>query len=193
MAIKKKSKKKSQSVPRLRARKESVWPGKRNVMFRPERSSYVRRTAQAESCVFCDALVHGICFESLVLFQNDHAMLMLNKFPYNSGHLLVLPKRHNGDFTLMTDQELRDVNRLMKLGIEALKKVYQPGGFNIGLNLGAVSGAGIPEHLHWHIIPRWYGDANFYPLIAETKVVIETLEQTYTKLFPMVSKIREGV
>ena len=161
------------------------WPVTRNVMFRPERMKYVRRLIRPEGCVFCHALKEGVKPDSLVLCENEQAMLMLNKFPYNSGHLLVLPKRHNGEFTEMTDSEMRDVNALMKLGVEVLNEAYRPGGFNMGLNLGSVAGAGIPEHLHWHILPRWAGDANFYPLIAETKVVIETLEQTYERLAPL--------
>lgn len=162
------------------------WPVTRNVMFRPERMRYVRRLIRPDGCVFCHALKEGVKPESLVLCENEQAMLMLNKFPYNSGHLLVLPKRHNGEFTELTDSEMRDVNALMKLGVEILTEAYRPGGFNMGLNLGAVAGAGIPEHLHWHILPRWSGDANFYPLIAETKVVIETLEQTYERLAPLI-------
>ena len=162
------------------------WPVTRNVMFRPERMKYVRRLIRPEGCVFCHALKEGVKPESLVLCENGQAMLMLNKFPYNSGHLLVLPKRHNGEFTELTDSEMRDVNALMKIGVEILNEAYRPGGFNMGLNLGSVAGAGIPEHLHWHILPRWAGDANFYPLIAEIKVVIETLEQTYGRLAPLI-------
>ncbi len=169
-----------------RKKTKPEWPVTRNVMFRPERMKYVRRLIRPEGCVFCHALKEGVKPDSLVLCENGQAMLMLNKFPYNSGHLLVLPKRHSGEFTEMTDSEMRDVNELMKIGVEVLTEAYRPGGFNMGLNLGSVAGAGIPEHLHWHILPRWAGDANFYPLIAETKVVIETLEQTYERLVPLI-------
>lgn len=170
-----------------KSRKSSApeWPVTRNVMFRPERKNYVRRLIRSEGCVFCHALDLGLKSESLVLGVHGEAMMMLNKYPYNSGHILVLPKRHCGDFTDLTAEEFRDINRLLKLAIEVLGEVYRPGGFNIGLNLGSVAGAGIPEHLHWHLLPRWPGDANFYPLIAETKVVIETLEQTYERLVPL--------
>ena len=161
------------------------WPVTRNVMFRPERKNYVRRLIRSEGCVFCHAFDHGVKAESLVLCAHGEAMMMLNKYPYNSGHILVLPKRHCGDFTDLTEDEFRDINKLLKVAVEVLAEVYRPGGFNMGLNLGAVAGAGIPEHLHWHVLPRWPGDANFYPLIAETKVVIETLEQTYERLVPL--------
>lgn len=175
------------SKKKRKSRKASApsWPVTRNVMFRPERMKYVRRLIRPDGCVFCHALTEGVKTESLVLCQNEQAMLMLNKFPYNSGHLLVLPKRHGGEFTELTGAEMQDVHALMKVGIEILTEAYRPGGFNMGLNLGSVAGAGIPEHLHWHILPRWAGDANFYPLIAETKVVIETLEQTYSRLRPL--------
>lgn len=175
------------SKKKRKSRKSSApkWPVTRNVMFRPERMKYVRRLIRPEGCVFCHALTEGVKPESLVLCQNEQAMLMLNKFPYNSGHLLVLPKRHGGEFTELTEAEMQDVHALMKIGVEILTEAYRPGGFNMGLNLGSVAGAGIPEHLHWHILPRWAGDANFYPLIAETKVVIETLEQTYSRLRPL--------
>ena len=161
------------------------WPVTRNVMFRPDRKNYVRRLIRSEGCVFCHAFDIGAKAESLVLCIHGEAVMMLNKYPYNSGHILVLPKRHCGDFTDLTAEESSDIQKLLKVAVKVLGEVYRPGGFNMGLNLGSVAGAGIPEHLHWHVLPRWAGDANFYPLIAETKVVIETLEQTYERLVPL--------
>ena len=110
-------------------------------------------------------------------------MVVLNKFPYNSGHLLVLPQRHCGDLLSLSDEEFFDLQKTVRLSMGALQEVYAPGGINLGLNHGAVAGAGIPEHIHYHLIPRWAGDLNFFPLIAETKVVVESLEQTYEKLW----------
>lgn len=109
-------------------------------------------------------------------------MIVLNKFPYNSGHLLVIPQRHEGDLVKFSDAEFKDLHHTLKLAVEALQQVYQPGGMNVGLNMGAVAGAGIPEHLHYHVIPRWSGDLNFFPLVAETKTVIESLEMTFDRL-----------
>lgn len=109
-------------------------------------------------------------------------MVVLNKFPYNSGHLLILPRRHCGDLLALPKSEYEDLCHLMRETMTALQDIYQPGGMNLGLNHGATAGAGIPEHLHFHMIPRWAGDLNFFPLIAETKVVIETLEQTWDRL-----------
>lgn len=109
-------------------------------------------------------------------------MVVLNKFPYNSGHLLVLPRRHCGDLQKLSAEESADLWRVLNLTMEVLQSVYQPGGLNVGLNHGAVAGAGIPDHLHFHVIPRWAGDLNFFPLIAETKVVVESLEQSWDRL-----------
>ena len=116
-------------------------------------------------------------------------MVVLNKYPYNSGHVLVLPLRHCGDMLALSDAEYMDLQNTIRLTVKGLKEIYEPGGFNIGLNHGAVAGAGIPEHLHYHIIPRWAGDLNFFPLIAETKVLVESLEQTYEKILGYFKKI----
>ena len=130
------------------------------------------------------AVAAGPSPESLLIYQGKHAIVMLNKFPYNNAHLLVLPLRHCGDFLQLTPDEHREIAECMRRSIAAISDAYKPAGFNCGLNLGAASGAGIPEHLHYHIIPRWVGDTNFFPIIANTKVVVETLEQTYERLLP---------
>lgn len=153
-------------------------------MERPDRYRYVRKLIKPEGCVFCSALKAGVGLESLVLHREKLAMVVLNKFPYNSGHLLVLPTRHCGDLTLLSQEEYTALSQLLRRTVDALQKSYDCPGLNVGLNHGAVAGAGIPEHLHWHVIPRWQGDTNFFPLIAETKVLAETVEQTYNRLRP---------
>jgi ATP adenylyltransferase len=167
---------------------KDVWPLERDVLFRPDRFKYVRKLVKPEGCVFCFAAKAGVSFESLCLYQTRHSMVVLNKFPYNSGHILVLPKKHKGDFLALTDQESEDLHRTLRKSVRALQKVYQPGGMNVGLNLGAVAGAGIPEHLHYHLIPRWAGDLNFFPLVAETKTVIESLETSFGRLLEYFEK-----
>jgi ATP adenylyltransferase len=159
----------------------------RQVMFRPDRLKYVRKLVRPEGCVFCTARESGVSPKTLVVAVQGEAMIVMNKYPYNAGHLLVLPRRHVGKFEDLTLKEAEDIFRLQQKALHALEDLYSPGGFNMGLNLGASAGAGIPDHLHWHLIPRWSGDANFFPLIAETKVVIETLEQTYERLVPYFS------
>lgn len=108
-------------------------------------------------------------------------MLVMNKFPYNSGHVLVIPKRHCGDIIELNEEEYADLSRLLKRTIQMVKDIYECQGLNVGMNLGEVAGAGIPGHFHWHVIPRWHGDTNFFPLVAETKVIPESVEQSYER------------
>ena len=184
---KKLKKKKASTISEVElARKirEEVWPVERAVLFRPERLKYVRKLIQPKGCVFCQAVAAGISQESLLLYSGKNAIIIMNKYPYNNGHLLVLPKRHCGDFLQLTSAEHSEINDCLTKAIEALTEAYGPSGFNVGLNLGLASGAGIPEHLHYHVVPRWTGDTNFFALIADTKVVVETLEQSYQRLLP---------
>lgn len=164
--------------------KASSWPNERQILFKPERLKYVRKVDKPKGCVFCAAVEKGVGSKSLLLFDGKHAIVILNKYPYNNGHALVLPRRHCGDFLELNPNEQLEINRCLKQVIHALGETYSPAGFNVGLNLGSAAGAGIPEHLHYHVIPRWRGDTNFFPLIAETKVVVETLEQTFDRLIP---------
>ncbi len=160
---------------------DEVWPQERDYITRPDRLKYLRRVVKPNDteCVFCLAEKKGPSLESLCVYQTQHSMLVLNKYPYNSGHALVLPRRHEGDLTKLSDDEYLDLNLLLRKTVSAVKSIYNCAGLNVGLNHGKVAGAGIPDHLHWHIIPRWSGDTNFFPLIAETKLVPEELEQTY--------------
>jgi ATP adenylyltransferase len=161
---------------------EEIWPLERDVLFRPDRFKYVRKLIKPEGCVFCHAAKEKPSFETLCIYKSKHSMIVLNKFPYNSGHLLAIPLRHIGNPLDLTEEEYRDLHETLKEALKALEQVYQPGGINVGLNLGAVAGAGIPDHMHYHIIPRWSGDLNFFPLVAETKAVVESLEMTFDRL-----------
>lgn len=167
---------------------QQVWPLERDVLFRPDRMKYVRKLIKPEGCVFCRAAKENISLETLCVFKSEHSMILLNKFPYNSGHLLVLPLRHCGDMLKLSEAEFRDLQDTVRLAMKTVNEAYKPGGINIGLNHGAVAGAGIPEHMHYHLVPRWAGDLNFFPLIAETKVLVESLEQTYEKLWGILRK-----
>lgn len=183
-----KVRKKTTGLTKKRPKKRPIdektdFPKLKSVLFKPERLKYVRKLVRAETCVFCDAFQGGTDAEkTLFLGQNTHAMAILNKYPYNTGHLLVLPKRHVGDFRELSKDELVDMQLLLQKAITTMTEVYTPSGFNVGLNLGAAAGAGIPEHMHWHLVPRWLGDTNFFPLIADTKVVVETLESSFERL-----------
>ncbi len=168
---------------------EQIWPLENNVMCRPDRIKYVRRLVQPKDCVFCVAQQKRPSPKSLLLFENKYAMAILNRYPYNTGHLLVLPVRHVGEMSKMKVSEYRAVMDLLRKSVEILQMEYKCEGLNVGINLGRVAGAGIPEHLHIHVIPRWYGDTNFFPLIAQTKTVVETIEQTYKRLLPYFKKL----
>jgi ATP adenylyltransferase len=136
-----------------------------------------------DACVFCHQLEEGDG-GSRILAKSELAFVTLAKYPYNPGHLLVLPVRHTGDLEDLTAPESAEILRLLGRGVHALEEESDPHGFNIGLNLGRVAGAGIPDHLHWHVVPRWGGDTNFMPVIAETRVLPELLDDTYRRLAP---------
>ncbi len=172
-----------------------IWPQERDFVERPERYRYVRKLLpQTDQCVFCDAQKKGANAETLVLVKDKLAMVVMNKYPYNTGHILVLPVEHQGEFTELSDSVSNAIMKWMKVCTTILRKELNCQGFNMGLNLGQVAGAGIPGHLHWHIVPRWGGDTNFFPLIADTKALPETVEQTYSRLKPhFTSKKGAGV
>jgi ATP adenylyltransferase len=150
----------------------------KNVLFKPDRYKYIKKQTKTEGCVFCLS-ARKLSFETLCVYKSKHSMIVLNKFPYNSGHVLVLPQQHCGDMFKLSDEQYLDFMETLRKASKAVVDIYGPSAFNMGMNHGAWAGAGIPEHLHFHVIPRWAGDLNFFPLIAQTKVVIETLEQTY--------------
>lgn len=159
-----------------------IWPQERDLMIRPDRYKYVRKLVKPKGCVFCACAKKEPSEESLTLVKSKYSMVVLNKFPYNNGHLLVIPQRHCGDLTQLSEAEYSDLMGLLRKAMKVIGKAYGCEGMNVGLNHGAVAGAGIPEHVHWHVVPRWFGDVNFFPLIAETKVVVESLESSYHRL-----------
>jgi len=134
-------------------------------------------------CVFC-ALLEDPSGGDRLLARTELAFVTLAKYPYNPGHLLVLPTRHVAELEELSAEESADVSALLKRGIEALRAESDPHGFNVGLNLGRVAGAGIPGHLHWHLVPRWGGDTNFMPVVGETRVLPQLLSETYERLRP---------
>lgn len=167
------------------------WPFGRNILFRPDRMKYVRKLVVDDGCVFCLSASRPEDFETLCVYKTNFSQIVLNKYPYNNGHLLVLPLRHVGKMWEMTADEKKDLFEVVDFGFEILHQVYNPNGINMGMNHGLSSGAGIPDHLHVHIIPRWSGDVNFFPLIAETKVVIESLDQSYSKIRSYIEKVKK--
>jgi ATP adenylyltransferase len=145
--------------------------------------SYVSTAGSVETaCVFCAALAAGDDRRALILHRGTHAFLILNTFPYASGHLMAVITRHVGTMEAATVEELAEAMTLVRSAARALDAAYHPDGFNVGLNQGRVAGAGVLGHLHIHLVPRWNGDTNFMPVIGETRVLPESLETTYDRL-----------
>lgn len=153
-------------------------------LWAPWRMEYIGQAREGEDqgCLFCEKPKEGDDEKALIVARSELSFAMLNRYPYNSGHLMVAPFRHVGELEEVEDDESLDMQRLMQRCVKALKEAMQPDGFNIGMNLGVVAGAGIPDHLHWHIVPRWTGDTNFMPVIAQAKVLPEDLTRVNHRL-----------
>lgn len=134
-----------------------------------------------KGCFLCQKPSQRKDEKNLILHQGEHAFVMMNRFPYTNGHLMVVPRRHCLEMEQLSDEEGEELFHLLQISVRVLRTSLCPQGFNIGLNLGKVSGAG-EEHLHFHIVPRWAGDTNFMPVLTETKVIPESLQDTYRKL-----------
>jgi ATP adenylyltransferase len=150
-------------------------------LWAPWRLEYIQTADEQDGCIFCLA-ADGEDEDRLVVHRGDSALVVLNKFPYSSGHLMVAPRRHVGEFGALDDAETLEVHRLAAQGIAALGEVYEPAGFNLGWNLGRIAGAGIVDHVHLHVVPRWAGDTNFMPVLADVKVLPEHLLETRRRL-----------
>ena len=150
-------------------------------MWAPWRLEYVQNADAIEGCVFCTAAA-GDDEEQLVVHRGERAFVLLNKFPYSSVHLLVAPYRHGANFGDLDEDEAAEVHRLASQGLDSLGAVYGPDGFNLGWNVGRIAGAGIVDHGHLHVVPRWSGDTNFMPVLADVRVLPEHLIATRSKL-----------
>lgn len=158
------------------------------IKFTPWRMHYIQGTdKQHETCVLCDLHESQPSEDrkNLVLFRGETCYVVLNLFPYNTGHLMVVPYTHTADIVGLEEVIAQELFALTRACVANLRTAYNPHGFNTGMNLGRIAGAGIDEHLHMHILPRWSGDSNFMPLIGGTKLVPESLEDTYDKLYPL--------
>jgi ATP adenylyltransferase len=153
-------------------------------LWAPWRMEYIdsARDEEETGCLFCEKPNEGDDEKALILARQEKSFAMLNKYPYNSGHLMVAPFRHVGQLEDLEDEEALDMQKLLRRSIKALKEAMQPDGFNLGMNLGRVAGAGVPDHLHWHVVPRWSGDTNFMPIIGAAKVLPQALESTSMEL-----------
>jgi len=153
-------------------------------LWAPWRMKYIESAAQdAEAgCFLCMNPTQEDSPENLILHRGKFCFVIMNLYPYNNGHLMIAPYRHVGDFQELTMEEIAEAGQLSKRCLQALDDTMHPHGYNIGLNLGRVAGAGVADHLHLHIVPRWSGDTNFMPVIADTKVVSESLAESWKRL-----------
>jgi ATP adenylyltransferase len=135
-----------------------------------------------KGCIFCKRAEDNRDEENLILLRGKTHFVIMNKYPYNNGHLMVVPYRHTADFEGLSTAESLEMMELMSKCISVLQKTMNPDGFNVGMNLGRIAGAGIDDHLHFHVVPRWAADTNFMPIIGETKVISEALSETWRKL-----------
>ena len=150
-------------------------------LWAPWRLEYVQSAEEQTGCVFCDATAGGD-EERLVVHRGQRAFVLLNKFPYASGHLMVAPYTHAGRLGDLSDDEALEVHRLASAALDVLAEAMHPQGYNLGWNLGRVAGAGVVDHVHLHVVPRWAGDTNFMPVLADVKVIPEALADTRAKL-----------
>ena len=150
-------------------------------LWAPWRIKYIQME-KPEGCILCDKPGESTDALNYILYRGDKNFIIMNSFPYNSGHLMVAPYRHVASLEELTDAELHEHFEIVRQSIKVLRQTYSPNGFNIGMNMGKVAGAGIDDHIHTHIVPRWQGDTNFMPVTADTKVVNEALAETYEKL-----------
>jgi ATP adenylyltransferase len=154
-------------------------------LFSPWRKPYIDRnkaTEKAKGCVFCAALAMPDSPENLIVQRGEQAFVILNRYPYTSGHLMVLPKQHAARLDQVDKATRAEMMELLNQAVAVLTATYKPEGFNLGANLGAAAGAGIEEHLHLHAVPRWTGDTNFMPVVGQTRVLPELLEETWQRV-----------
>ena len=150
-------------------------------LWAPWRADYILGKKE-KGCIFCNRIKRKNDKKDLIVFRGQTAIVIMNRFPYNSGHAMVVPIKHTGSLDRLNNAEALEMMNLTRVTVGALKRVFNPDSFNIGMNLGHASGAGVPSHLHMHIVPRWNGDTSYMPVIGKTKVVSFPLDKTYQML-----------
>ena len=154
-------------------------------LWSPWRYQYVTKEVPPKGCVFCTKMQQTNDEENLILYRGANNYVLLNLFPYTTGHLMIAPYKHIGDLSLADDAIWIEMMSLTRKAEQALQKIYRPDGINLGMNLGKSAGAGIADHIHMHVLPRWFADSNFLTTIGETRVLPEALADTYRKLKPL--------
>ena len=167
-------------------------------LWSPWRSTYIKSFSnekEESGCFLCHAVNSPTETDrtNLVVHRSNHCFVIMNRFPYNSGHLMIVPNIHSGDLATLNSETTTDVMSAIQLSLSILNTLYKPQGCNIGANLGRVAGAGVPDHVHFHIVPRWNGDTNFMPVLGEVKVISESLESAWEELHNEFSRITKGL
>jgi ATP adenylyltransferase len=160
------------------------------VLWAPWRTEYISNNTKEDRCIFCPGDKERPT-DGSILFMGKHCLVMMNKYPYINGHLLVAPLRHVSALDQLEVKEKTVLLNMVSHAVAIIKKAMQAEGFNIGLNLGKVAGAGVEDHLHFHVVPRWNGDTNFMTVFGEVRVVSEHMKQTYQRLFPFFQEVKE--
>lgn len=154
---------------------------KSEILWAPWRMEYILGEKES-GCIFCTRINQDNDQENLILLRGKNNFVIMNKYPYNNGHLMVVPNRHTSEFDSLSDPEKLEMMNLVSKSMNVLKKTVNPDGFNVGMNIGKIAGAGIDDHLHFHIVPRWAADTNFMPVVGQTKIISEDLGETWERL-----------
>ncbi len=153
-----------------------------DILWAPWRIEYIKNCFKEDGCIFCQKPGEKKDRENLIVYRGRTGFVIMNRYPYNNGHLLIVPYQHTSELSSLTDEEKIELFDLLRLSKDVLERVMNPQGYNIGMNLGRLAGAGITTHLHFHVVPRWGGDTNFMPIVGHTKVISEALEKTWENL-----------
>ncbi len=164
------------------------------ILWAPWRSEYIENIGKSNECFLCEAYKQPDekLRDYLVLYKTEKAFIILNKYPYNTGHLMVCPALHLGDYRLIDGETIKEMHGQVKLSLDIIEEAFNPHGFNIGFNIGKAAGAGLETHVHLHIVPRWFGDTNFMPVFGEVKVISKNLMDVYDILKEKLEKRLNG-
>ena len=159
-------------------------------LWAPWRIEYIL-SKKSPGCIFCDKPAENKDDENLIIYCGEHNFIIMNAFPYNNGHMMVVPYRHTATLAGWSPEEQIELMELADLAVDLLKKLMKPDGFNLGINMGLVAGAGVADHIHLHVVPRWNGDTNFMPVLSDTRVISEALRTTYGKLKEVLKDVKQ--
>ena len=154
-------------------------------LWAPWRMELISKGEATSGCIFCELPLQRDDRENLILGRTARTFAMLNKYPYNNGHLMVIPRMHVSDVHALPETDYQELSEMLRIALRLVGRAYSPQGANLGMNLGRAAGAGIADHLHWHVVPRWSGDTNFMPVLSDSKVMLEHLHGTWDRMRPL--------